>query len=101
NAANPDLVPEQSWDFEVEGVRDLGTIGKSTVRLYGRLIDDIIDYIPIGASGESPGNLDEATVFGIYTRNTLNLDRFGWRGARLDAELQWQGSHVKDPLTGR
>ena len=101
NAANPDLVPEQSWDLDVEGVRNLGTLGSTTLRLYGRLIDDIIDYIPIGATGESPGNLDRATVYGVNSRSTLNLDRFGWHGVRVDMELQWQGSHVKDPLTGR
>jgi hypothetical protein len=100
NAANPDLVPEQSWDFEVEGVRNLGTLGSTTVRLYGRLIDDIIDYIPIGASGESPGNLESARVYGIAWRGTFTLDSIGWRGARLDADAQLQESEVEDPLTG-
>lgn len=99
-AANPDLVPEQSWDFEVEGVRNLGTLGSTTLRVYGRLIDDIIDYIPIGATGEAPGNLDNATMYGIQLRSTLNLDRVHWRGARLDGEVQWQDSEVEDPLTG-
>jgi outer membrane receptor for ferrienterochelin and colicins len=100
NAANPDLVPEQSWDAEVEGVRNLGTLGSTTLRVYGRQIDDIIDYIPIGATGESPGNLDHAIVYGIESRSTLNLDRFGWRGARLDVSAQLQESQVEDPLTG-
>lgn len=99
-AANPDLVPEQSWDLEMEGVRTLGTLGSTTLRVYGRLIDDIIDYVPIGLSGESPGNLDHATVYGLESRSTLNLDDFGWRGARLDAEVQLQDSEVEDPLTG-
>ncbi|MEK6371612.1 MAG: TonB-dependent receptor [Acidobacteriota bacterium] len=100
-SANPDLVPEQSWDLEVEGVRNLGALGSTTLRLYGRMIDDIIDYIPIGASGESPGNLDRATLYGIQSRSTFNLDRVGWNGARLDLELQWQDSQIEDPLTGR
>ncbi|HKO55801.1 MAG TPA: TonB-dependent receptor plug domain-containing protein [Thermoanaerobaculia bacterium] len=98
--ANPDLVPEQSWELDVEGVRNLGTLGSTTLRLYGRKIDDIIDYIPIGTTGQAPGNLDQATVYGIQSRSTLNLDRFGWRGARLDAGLQLQDSKVEDPLTG-
>jgi hypothetical protein len=98
-AANPDLVPEQSWELDVEGVRNLGTLGSTTLRLYGRQIGDIIDTIPIGLDGQSPGNLDHATVYGIDSRSTLNLDRFGWQGARLDAQLQWQDSSVEDPLT--
>lgn len=99
-AANPDLVPEQSWDLEVEGVRNLGSLGSTTLRVYGRRIDDIIDYIPIGDDGQSPGNLDQATLYGIQSRSTFNLDQFGWNGARLDATLQWQDSEVEDPLTG-
>src|SRR5205085_4974057 len=55
-AGNPDLVPEQTWELTVEGVRNLGSLGSTTLKLYGRKIDDIIDYIPIGATGESPGN---------------------------------------------
>jgi outer membrane receptor for ferrienterochelin and colicins len=98
--ANPDLVPEQSWELDVEGVRNLGTLGSTTLRLYGRLIDDIIDYIPIGTDGQAPGNLESATVYGFESVSTLNLDQFGWRGARLDATLQWQDSEVEDPLTG-
>jgi outer membrane receptor for ferrienterochelin and colicins len=99
-AANPDLVPEQSWDLDLEGTRNLGTLGSTTLRLYGRSIDDIIDYIPIGEDGQSPGNLDHATIYGIESRSTLNLDQWGWRGARLDMEGQLQESQVEDPLTG-
>jgi outer membrane receptor for ferrienterochelin and colicins len=99
-SANPDLVPEQSWDLDIEAVRNLGTLGSTTLRLYGRQIDDIIDYIPIGTDGQAPGNLDQAILYGIQSRSTLNLDRFGWRGARLDGEVQWQDSEVEDPLTG-
>ena len=100
-SANPDLVPEQSWDFQVEGVHNLGKLGSTTLRLYARQIDDIIDYVPIGADGQSPGNLDHATLYGIESRSTLNLDQFGWRGARLDTDLQLQDSKVTDPLTGQ
>lgn len=99
-SANPDLVPEQSWDAEVEGVRNLGTLGSTTLRVYGRMIDDIIDYIPIGLTGQAPGNLESATLYGIESRSTFNLDRIGWRGARFDAHFGWQDSEVEDPLTG-
>ncbi|HYC60276.1 MAG TPA: TonB-dependent receptor plug domain-containing protein [Thermoanaerobaculia bacterium] len=99
-SANPDLVPEQSWDLDMEGSRNLGTLGSTTLRVYARLIDDIIDYIPIGATGESPGNLDSATMYGIHSRSTFNLDRIGWRGARVDVTAQLQRSEVEDPLTG-
>jgi hypothetical protein len=61
NESNPDLVPPQSWDAEVEFAQDLGRYGNTRVKLYGRLIEDIVDQIPIGLTGEAPGNLDRAT----------------------------------------
>lgn len=99
-AANPDLVPQQSWELELETVRSLGRYGTTTLQLYGQKIDDIIDYVPIGADGQAPGNLDQAVVYGIDSRSTFNLDVYGWRGARLDAQAALQRSRVDDPLTG-
>jgi len=100
NAGNPDLVPQQSWDIELEGVRNLGAYGTTTLRLYGRLIDDIVDIIPIGAAGESPGNIDRATVHGAEWKTTLNFDPMGWRGTKFDLRVEVQESELKDPLTG-
>ena len=100
NDGNPDLVPPQSWDVEVQGVRNFGAIGTTTVRLFGRLIEDIVDQIPIGATGEAPGNLDRATAFGIDWRSTIFFADLGWRGAKLDTRLLLQRTRLDDPLTG-
>jgi hypothetical protein len=99
-AANPDLVPQQSWELELEGVRSLGRYGTTTLGVYGQQIDDIIDTVPIGATGQAPGNLDHAIVYGVDSRSTVNLDAFGWAGARLDVHVVLQRSEVEDPLTG-
>jgi hypothetical protein len=98
--ANPDLVPQQTSELEIEAVHNLGRYGTTTFGTYVQQIDDIIDYIPIGATGQAPGNLDQAVVYGIDSRSTINLDAFGWSGARLDAHLALQRSRVEDPLTG-
>lgn len=98
--ANPDLVPQQTSELEIEAVHNLGRYGTTTFGTYIQQIDDIIDYIPIGATGQAPGNLDQAIVYGIDSRSTINLDAFGWNGARLDAHLALQRSQVEDPLTG-
>jgi hypothetical protein len=100
NQSNPDLVPPQSWDAEIEFAQDLGRYGNTTVKLYGRLIDDIVDQIPIGLTGEAPGNLEQATVIGIDGRSTLQLEPFGLKGARLDLRAQLQRTRLDDPLTG-
>jgi hypothetical protein len=101
NAGNPDLVPPQIWDVDLEGIRNLGRYGTTRLRLYGRFYDDIVDTIPIGATGESPGNIDHAVAYGFEWNTTFNFDPMGWRGARIDARLQLQRSRVEDPLTGQ
>lgn len=101
NAGNANLVPPQWWAAQVQATRNFGRWGNATARLYGRLIEDIVDVIPIGANGQSPGNLDErASVYGIQWTSTLNFDPLGWRGAKLDANLQLQKTSLTDPLTG-
>jgi len=100
NAGNPDLVPTQIWDVDLEGIRNLGRYGTTRLRLYGRFYDDIVDTIPIGATGESPGNIDHAVAYGFEWATTINFDPMGWRGARFDGRLQLQRSRVEDPLTG-
>jgi outer membrane receptor for ferrienterochelin and colicins len=101
NAGNANLVPPQSWNAQVQATRALGPWGTATARVYGRWITDIVDIIPIGATGQSPGNLDgTATVFGLQWTSTFNFDPLGWRGAKLDLDLQFQKSALDDPLTG-
>jgi hypothetical protein len=99
NAGNAELVPQQSWEADLEATRNLKAYGRTTLRVYGRLIDDIIDYIPIGATGESPGNLDHATIVGAEWKTTFNFDPMGWKGAKTDIRFQAQRTRVEDPLT--
>ena len=100
DAANPDLVPPQSWDGEIEATRNFGGWGTATAKIYSRLISDIIDQIPIGLTQESAGNVDRAMVYGIEWNSTVQLARLGWAGAKVDARFQLQNSSLKDPLTG-
>ena len=100
NAGNVELVPTQSWEADLEATRNFGRYGTTTLRLYGRLYDDIVDTIPIGLTGESRGNIDRASAYGAEWKTTFNFDPMGWRGAKLDARFQAQKTRVKDPLTG-
>ena len=100
NSGNANLVPPRSWNAQIQATRNLGPWGTATARLYGQLISDIVDIIPIGTTGQSPGNLDSATVYGVEWASTFNFDPIGWRGAKLDLNLQFQTSSLKDPLTG-
>ena len=100
NAGNPDLVPPQTSELEVEATRNLGRWGNTSLRMYTQRIDDIVDIVPIGASGESPGNIDRASVHGVEWKATFNLDALGWSGAKLTTLWQHEASKVRDPLTG-
>jgi outer membrane receptor for ferrienterochelin and colicins len=101
NAGNANLVPPQSWNGQLQVTRNLGPWGTATARLYGRLITDIVDIIPIGANGQSPGNLpDSASVYGLQWTSTFNFDPLGWPGAKLDMNLQFQRTRLTDPITG-
>ena len=102
NAGNANLVPPQSWNAQIEATRNLGPWGTATARLFGRRITDVVDIIPVGANGQSPGNLDgTASVYGLQWTSTFNFDPIGWRGAKLDMNLQFQSSRLTDPLTGQ
>ena len=99
NAGNANLVPPQSWEAQVQATKNLGAWGTATARLYGRLITDVVDIIPVGENGQSPGNLeDTATLIGLQWTSTFNFDPIGWRGAKLDMNLQFQHHSLRDPL---
>jgi hypothetical protein len=100
NAGNANLVPPQSWNAQIQAVRNLGRWGNATARLYGRLISDIVDVIPVNG-GQSPGNLPgTASVYGIQWTSTFNFDPIGITGAKIDLSLQFQKTRLTDPLTG-
>jgi hypothetical protein len=101
NAGNPNLVPPQSWEAEVEVGRELGVWGKTRLRAYAHRIDDIVDFIPLENHTEGVGNLPRATRFGMESTSTLLFDPIGWQGAKLDLTLGFEHTSVKDPLTGK
>ncbi|MBD2842225.1 TonB-dependent receptor plug domain-containing protein [Erythrobacter rubeus] len=105
DVTNANLVPPQSWLFEVEATQDLsalglGALGSLNLRAFHEEISDIVDQIPIAGGGEAPGNIDAATESGIEAELTLLFDPIGVNGLRLDAEVEWADSEVLDPLLG-
>jgi outer membrane receptor for ferrienterochelin and colicins len=99
DAGNADLVPPQSWEFDLEVKQSLGKWGSTTLRLFDYRISDLVDIVPIGLTGESPGNLDGARRYGIETLNTIELAPLGIKGAKVDFKLLLQKTRVTDPLT--
>ncbi|GAA4026223.1 hypothetical protein GCM10022281_01000 [Sphingomonas rosea] len=100
NSGNPDLVPPQSWEAELEVGRKLGPWGQTRLRAFRHWITDIIDIIPIGEDGDGVGNLPRASETGFEWTSTFTLDPMGFKGAKLDTGLFVQRTRVRDPLTG-
>jgi outer membrane receptor for ferrienterochelin and colicins len=99
NSGNAELVPPQSWEFELELKKSLGPWGTTTLRLYDYRIADFVDIIPIGLTGESPGNLDGAHRQGLEWTSTFQFAALGWKGAKLDLRVALEDSSILDPLT--
>lgn len=100
DAANVQLVPEQTWRVDGEAIRSLGPSGSITIGGYHEWISDIVDRVPLSPTEEGVGNLPSARRWGVIGRGTLLLDALGWRGARLNGSAEWRHSSVRDPVTG-
>lgn len=100
NAGNVKLRPTQSWESDLEIKKELDKWGSTNLRLFARWYEDYIDIIPMPGGGESPGNIDNAQLYGIDWNSTFNLDPIGWKGAKLDSKIKLEKSSIEDPLTG-
>ena len=100
DVSNANLVPEQSWVYELEASWRLGALGNINLRGFVEDIEDIVDQIPIAGGGQAPGNLPSARFYGLEGNATLLSDRLGWKGSRLDVTALWTESEVRDPLLG-
>ena len=100
SAGNVNLVPPQSWELNFEAKKDMGAWGTTTLKLYGKRYQDYIEWIPLPGGVESRGNIDRANIYGVNWVSTVNLDPLGWKGAKIDADLTWEHSSLRDPLTG-
>ncbi|WP_108791499.1 TonB-dependent receptor plug domain-containing protein [Erythrobacter sp. Alg231-14] len=100
DVTNSSLVPQQSWVYEVEATAGLGVLGSLNLRLFYEDITDIVDQIPIEGGGQAPGNLPSAEFYGLSSTLTLLSEGIGWRGTRIDFELDLTDSSVLDPLLG-
>ena len=99
NAGNVQLVPQQAWEADLEMRKNLLAWGSINLRVYGRWIEDYIDIVPVGVGLESRGNIDSATLYGITSNATINLDPLGWKGAKINANGTVEKSNLPDPLT--
>jgi len=101
STGNPEIVPQQSWELEIETEAGFGAYGAGTLTLYGAAIEDIVDQVPFGPDNEGPGNLDSAIRYGVELDATLKLAPYGFKGAEITFSGELSESSVDDPLTGK
>ena len=95
---NINLVPEQIWNANLEWNKDFGNGNTFKASIYGRLISDLVDRIPIGVDGDAIGNIDSAYKYGFNSTLTLKGDKWGYKGTQLDLTLNMRNSSVEDPV---
>ena len=100
NGSNERLVPSQSWNFDLEGKKNLGKWGTTDLRLFYRRTEDYVALVPLAGGGEGTGNIPLVNRYGLEWNSTFKLDPVGFTGAKLDAHVIWQHSALADPLTG-
>ncbi len=100
NSGNPDLVPQQSWNVDFQATQNLGALGSINAKAFVNFVEDIVDQVPIGLTGEAPGNIASATIWGVSLDSTFKMDVIGWTGVRFDIDYTYRKSSLPDPLTG-
>ena len=103
NAGNPNLVPQQTWEFRGTIERPFLGDGLAKIDVGYDLVNDLQDRVLISAGGEdfdAPGNLGTGKRY--FARLTLDapLAKLGLKGVRAKFNGQVQRTRVEDPISG-
>lgn len=100
SGGNNELVPDQSWNVDVEINKGLGAWGSAKLEFNHAWFEDFIDFFPLDSGGEARGNIGNARRTQIELNTTINGDPIGFRGARLEVQAIKRWMSVTDPFTG-
>ena len=104
NAGNPNLTPQQTWEFRGTLEHPLLGDGLAKLDVGYDLVNDLQDRILIfddeGNGFDAPGNL--GTGKRSFARLTLDapLAKLGLKGVRVKFNGQLQRTRVEDPISG-
>ena len=102
-AGNPELHPDQRWQYEMVYEHHFWERGAFTVTLMHQEITDLIDNkVLVTSTGtfDVRGNIGDATSERLGVETTIPTDRFGIKGGLLNLEANWRDSALTDPVTG-
>ncbi len=103
NTGNPDLQPDQRWQFEAAYERRFWGRGAVTVRYLHEEIENVVDLLPVigpGFAFDSPGNIGDGANDELAIQGVIPLDKLRIPGGLLKTTTTWRVSDVRDPLTG-
>lgn len=101
SAGNLDLRPDRRWQFEAAAEYHFWDKGALVVSGMHEDIGDLVDFIPIGGGLDGPGNIAKAQNEEFHVTLAIPLDRLGPKAGMLKANLKWDDSALKDPVTGQ
>lgn len=102
NSGNPDLRPDQRWQYEAAYERRFWGRGAVVVAYLHEEIEDVVDLLPIigpGFAFDSPGNIGPGRNDELSISGTFPLDKLGVSGGLLKTTSIWRVSEVTDPVT--
>ncbi len=103
-AGNPDLKPDESWQYELAYELHFWDKGAITLSALHQEISNILDSKPLadstGTLFDVRGNIGDGRADQLSINATVPTDRLDFlKGGRLNVNLAWRDSAVKDPLT--
>ena len=101
DAGNPDLEPEKAWEWKFTLERRLAAdAGVLEAQIFYNDIEDHIDKVAATDVISAPGNIGDATHYGLQLKGSWRLAPIGLEGAVIDLTYIWQDSETTDPFTG-
>ena len=101
DAGNPDLEPEKAWQWKFTVERRLADdAGVLEAQVFYNDIADHIDKVAATDIISAPGNIGDATHYGVTLKGSWRLAPIGLEGAVIDLTYNWQDSETTDPFTG-
>ncbi|HEY0963618.1 MAG TPA: TonB-dependent receptor [Pseudomonadales bacterium] len=109
SAGNPELVPEQAWEYELAYEyrlpNDLGVM--SVTGLYSD-VRDRVSSVPLlvrDANGveevrTATGNIDSGRAIEVTANGSVRLAALGLRTAVVEGGFTWRDTSIEDPFTG-
>jgi hypothetical protein len=107
NGGNPDLTPQQTWEFRGTIERPLLGDGLAKLDIGYDLVNDLQDRVLIcdplapATCFDAPGNIGTGKRYFAQLTLDAPLDKLGLKGVRVKFDGRLQRTRVEDPINGR